>query len=123
MSTMIPEDAQSVIEHEILEQLQALMEEDFPDLVRHFLSDADTLIETMRAGIATHDVASVHRAAHSLKSSAASFGAMTLSGLARRLEAQGRAGDLSGVDALIAAMVEQLVRVRAVLESSIADDP
>jgi HPt (histidine-containing phosphotransfer) domain-containing protein len=66
------------------------------ELLATFVEDSRELVETMRRALAHGDADALRRAAHSLKSNAASFGAMTLSGLARDLEAQAKAGGLDG---------------------------
>ena len=50
------------------------------ELIDVFLKDSPELIEQMRGGLAAGDVEKVRRAAHSLKSNAASFGAEGLAG-------------------------------------------
>lgn len=70
------------------------------ELIDAFLDDAPSLIGQMRAGLASGDADTFRRAAHSMKSNAATFGAMELSALARELEALGREQNLSIGDRL-----------------------
>lgn len=60
------------------------------ELMETFFEDAYKQMEQMKTAIATQDAETFRRAAHSLKSNAATFGAMELSGLARELEMMGR---------------------------------
>jgi len=64
------------------------------ELLSAFFEDAENQMEQMHTSMATQDVETFRRAAHSLKSNAATFGAMELSSLARELESMARSGSL-----------------------------
>lgn len=64
------------------------------ELIDTFFEDTLHLMEQMRAALAAKDSESFRRAAHSLKSNAATFGATELSTLARELESMGRENNL-----------------------------
>jgi len=64
------------------------------ELVDTFLEDAPSLIQQMREALARRDADAFRRAAHSMKSNAATFGAMQLSLLAKELESMGRGNNL-----------------------------
>lgn len=66
----------------------------FAELVEIFLTDAPDLFAAMHQGIQAADSEAVHRAAHTLKSTAASLGALNLSETARTMELLSRDGDL-----------------------------
>lgn len=69
--------------------------EDFiAELVDTFLGEAPSLITQMRSALACQDTDIFRRAAHSMKSNAATFGAMELSELAKELEGFGREKNL-----------------------------
>ena len=51
------------------------------DLIDTFLMDSAKQVEEMGQSLATGDIKTLHRAAHSMKSSSATFGAMQLSSL------------------------------------------
>ena len=84
------------------------------ELVDTFLDDSPRLVEQMKAALQNDDADSFRRAAHSLKSNSATFGAMRLSGMAKELEILAREQKLSEVgsklqplqDALDAVCVE-----------------
>ncbi len=79
------------------ERLRATMGAGFlADLLPTFVQDSEELVGTMRRALDDKDVDAFRRAAHSLKSNAASFGATTLSTLARDLEALAKSGSLDG---------------------------
>jgi histidine phosphotransfer protein HptB len=74
---------------------------DFIDeLIDAFLEEAPTLIAQMSIGLASGDADTFRRAAHSMKSNAATFGAMELSAIAKELETLGREQNLTVGDRL-----------------------
>jgi HPt (histidine-containing phosphotransfer) domain-containing protein len=81
-----------------LEQLRELGGDEFvADLAATFLDEAPPLL----AALHDSDVDEVRRAAHTLKSNGATFGATTFSTLCRELEEQAKIGDLTGAPALV----------------------
>ncbi|MBK6792250.1 MAG: Hpt domain-containing protein [Anaerolineales bacterium] len=64
------------------------------ELIDAFLEDAVTQIAEMKSALAAQDSETFRRAAHSLKSNAATFGAGDLAVLARELEMLGRERNL-----------------------------
>lgn len=70
------------------------------ELIDTFLEDGPKLIDQMQAALKPEEAESFRRAAHSLKSNAATFGAHELSGLAKELEDLARAGHLDIGDRL-----------------------
>ena len=65
------------------------------ELIDAFLEDAVTQIAEMKSALAAQDSETFRRAAHSLKSNAATFGAADLAALARELEMMGRDNNLA----------------------------
>lgn len=63
-------------------------------LIETFFEDTAKQMDQMRSALASRDAETFRRAAHSLKSNAATFGAMDLAGLARELESMGREENL-----------------------------
>ena len=81
----------SVIDLNTFTNLKETVGADFiGEMIDTFLEDALTQIGQMKSGLAAQDVDLFRRAAHSLKSNAATFGATELAGLARELEMLGR---------------------------------
>jgi len=66
-----------------------------PAMVASFGTDGDRLLGDARAGLAEGKAEAVHRAAHTLKSIAASFGARTLATTCHDLEREAKGADLS----------------------------
>jgi histidine phosphotransfer protein HptB len=64
------------------------------ELIDTFLDDGPKLISQMKAALKAKDAESFRRAAHSLKSNSATFGANHLSALARELEIIGKENKL-----------------------------
>jgi HPt (histidine-containing phosphotransfer) domain-containing protein len=70
--------------------------EDFiVELIDAFFEDAVTQMADMKSALASNDAETFRRAAHSLKSNAATFGATDLTALARELEMMGREKNLA----------------------------
>lgn len=120
MSVSGQHQSNQVLDADVLQDIRDLMEEDFADLVRTFLSDSAALLGEIAQGLAQGDAALVHRAAHKLKASASSLGAVGLSEQARELETLGRADALSGADARLAAAQDQFRVVKEALEQTIS---
>ena len=74
------------------------------ELLDAYLEDSPQLIEQMRAGVAAGDIERVRRAAHSLKSNSASFGAHRLAHATRELEMVAKSGTLDGAGPKLAAV-------------------
>jgi HPt (histidine-containing phosphotransfer) domain-containing protein len=87
------------------------------ELVGTFLEDAPRLVADLREAARRSDAPEVRRAAHTLKSNGANFGAMVLSSLCREVEVMAGTGTLEGVDALVADVETEYERVKAALES------
>ena len=66
------------------------------ELIETFLEDAPQQLTALRNAVDQGDAEEARRAAHTLKSNAATFGATELSELCAELEARARAGDLAG---------------------------
>ena len=88
------------------------------ELVSNFLqSGGPGLLAEMRQALAQSDVVALTRAAHSLKSNAATLGAVELRKLCAELELAGRSGTLAGADEKVAQIELEYERTRPALES------
>jgi HPt (histidine-containing phosphotransfer) domain-containing protein len=82
-----------------LEGLREIGGDEFvTDLIETFLADAPPLLAALRGS----DADEVRRAAHTLKSNGATFGATRFSELCRELELLAKSGDLAGASELAA---------------------
>ncbi|HEY7453759.1 MAG TPA: response regulator [Thermoleophilaceae bacterium] len=100
-------------------RLRASMDDGALDeLLATFVEDTRELVGAMRRALARRELDPFRRAAHSLKSNAASFGAMALSGLARDLETLARAGTLEGAATRVERLAGESERVIRALEEA-----
>jgi GAF domain-containing protein/CheY-like chemotaxis protein/HPt (histidine-containing phosphotransfer) domain-containing protein len=74
------------------------------DLIAQFSEDAPGLLAAARAGLEQGDADAVRRAAHTLKSNAATFGAGALAERSRELEEAAKRGELDGGSDLVEAI-------------------
>jgi PAS domain S-box-containing protein len=86
-------------------------------LIDTFLSDVPLLVDGARRGLQQGQADEVRRAAHTLKSNGATFGAMSFSELSRALESLARSGTLEGMADLIARIEAEYEAVRIALET------
>ena len=68
------------------------------ELIQDFLAMAPNLLVEIESAISANDVLAVQRAAHSLKGSSRSLGAVAIGFAAEDLDNLSRCGDLSGAD-------------------------
>ncbi len=85
------------------------------ELVEAFLEEAPLRLAELESGLGSGDAAFVGRAAHTLKSNAATFGAVALEGVCRDLEALVRTGELAAAPALVGQARDAWVTVEPTL--------
>jgi adenylate cyclase len=111
------------VDSEVLRRLSEGMGGDpefVAELVEQFIAESPDLISAARSGLASADVEEVRRAAHTLKSNAATFGAHELAERSRRLEEDAKTGTVpDGVDQ-IDAIAGELARVHEALPVAVA---
>jgi len=88
------------------------------ELIDQFVTESPALVAAARKGLEAGDTDEVRRAAHTLKSNAATFGANELADRSSRLEAAAKAGDLEDGAARVEALDEELGRVHAALRAA-----
>ncbi len=111
--------AATVLDASALARLQAIAPnaESFAKLVASFLDNGAVLVASMATAAGSGDVDGLRRAAHTLKSNAASFGATDLSELCAALESRARAGSVDDADAAVTQIARAFEGARAALES------
>jgi HPt (histidine-containing phosphotransfer) domain-containing protein len=87
------------------------------EVIRVFLSDAPGQAAALRAATDAGDAGAIVSAAHAVKGSVGLFSKAAAYEAARALEEAARTGDLSGVDARCAGVLDELSRVCADLEA------
>ncbi len=93
-----------MLDHAKLDQLREILGDDpegVGDIIDTFLDDTPNSIEALKAGLADGDASAVASAAHKIKGSSSTLGAMRLSELCKTFEEKANEGDLSAVDARI----------------------
>jgi histidine phosphotransfer protein HptB len=100
------------------EELKQTSGADFiSELIDTFLDDGPKLIGQMKAALKAKDAESFRRAAHSLKSNSATFGASHLSALAKELETIGKENKLGDAGSRLTALEENYQSIAKELQS------
>jgi HPt (histidine-containing phosphotransfer) domain-containing protein len=87
------------------------------ELLQVYFEDSPQLMEAMHSALAAGNAEEFRRAAHSLKSNSANFGAMQLSRMCKGLEEMGKAGTLDGAAGRILEAEAEYARVKSALEA------
>ena len=109
------------VDDAVLERLAESMGGDdafVAELIDQFVTDSPALVAAARRGLEAGDGDEVRRAAHTLKSNAATFGANELADRSSRLEAAAKGGSLDDGLAQLEAIEDELGRVHAALRAS-----
>jgi HPt (histidine-containing phosphotransfer) domain-containing protein len=88
-----------------------------PGLIENFFTDAPKLIAEAQRTLEQNQTVELRRAAHTLKSTSATFGALALSALARELEYKARDGALVGADDLLKQIEAEYVKAQTALKA------
>jgi signal transduction histidine kinase/CheY-like chemotaxis protein len=88
------------------------------ELIEQFVADTPGLVAAARSGLEKGDADKVRRAAHTLKSNAATFGAHGLAEHSRSLEQAAKRGALDDAPAMLEAMAHELDVVRETLPAA-----
>ena len=113
--------ASKVLDPGALKQLRATLgrqaDRMLPGLIERFYQDVDRLLGEARQALERGQTDDLRRAAHTLKSTSATFGAVTLSEVARKLEYLARDGVLEGATGLIAQAEAEFAKAKAALDN------
>ena len=118
---MAAPDAEETIDTAALERLREEMggDESFlAELIDTYLEDSPQQLAAMAAAVQAGDATSLQRAAHSLKSNSASFGARALAALCQELEAMGKVGTLESAAPRVAQAAAGYEQVRRALQAA-----
>ena len=86
------------------------------ELIATYCEETPQLIAKLRYALGANDADAFRRAAHSIKSTSATFGALSLGEMARELEMMGRAGDLAGALEKVDRLADESDRVQQALK-------
>jgi HPt (histidine-containing phosphotransfer) domain-containing protein len=107
-----------VIDHDILDELRTMLGGEVERLIDVFLEDTPRLIAALESAAVGPDFNALRDAAHSLKSSSANLGAMSLSAAAKRVELGAREKSLDRPAVAVALIANEFARARQVLKAS-----
>lgn len=88
-------DPQDLINDEQFEDMRDLLDDDFDDLVRTFITDSKKRLSTLQDAFANNDNAAGFEAAHAMKGASANLGTTLLMTLASNLQEACRNQDIS----------------------------
>ena len=119
-ATLLNEDKSSSLDYEIVNDLQDLMGSDYQSLIRIYLEDSPKLISQLLSALQNNDCMALISPSHTLKSSSANLGAVTLSKIAMNIERSARAGDLDLPVREKDTLLDEFEKVKAALAKLIA---
>jgi signal transduction histidine kinase/DNA-binding response OmpR family regulator len=126
--TLLPEEpresvllnSDKAINTEVLQGLRQTMgvnaDQFLTQLIDVYLEETPLLIQAMDTAVAQTDATAMQKAAHTLKSSSASLGAITLSKLCEQLERLGYSQTMTGAREIVAQVESEYERVKAGLQ-------
>ena len=86
------------------------------ELIETYCSETPQLIARLQHALDVNDADAFRQAAHSIKSTSLTFGALSLGELAKELERLGRAGDLAGAPEKVDRLAAEYDRVQQALK-------
>ena len=113
---------QPVLDRSVLEELQAVIGAAALQIVAVFLEDAPAMVQALQQAAQGNDIERLQALSHSLKSSSANVGALSLSAVARRIEHEARAGSLQRPAVAVALLVAEFARARVALTGYLAQE-
>jgi two-component system sensor histidine kinase/response regulator len=119
--------ANGMLDDKALDAIRALQRPGSPNLLQTvvgtYLREAPRLIDNMARAARTGDATALRSAAHSLKSSSATVGALQLSSYCRDIEVRASSDELEGVEREVAAAEEEFQGVCRLLVAEIGPPP
>jgi len=112
--------AAPVLDAGVLAELREVMGDEFESLVHMFLTDAAKYIAALEEAASANDLDRMLGPAHTLKSSSANLGAMTVSAAAKRIEAGAREGTLARPAVAVAVLEAEFQRASQSLRRLLA---
>ena len=109
--------APSVLDQRVLAELREVLGSEVDKIIAVYLEDAPRLIAQLERAAVNIDPIALRVTAHTLKSSSANVGAMTLSDAARDLEHAARDGTMTQPGPAVARIVSEFAQVRVALRT------
>ncbi|GAB2664553.1 hybrid sensor histidine kinase/response regulator [Arenimonas aestuarii] len=106
-----------VLANEVVDELRAVMGNEYLSLVRLFLEDAPKHVSTLEAAASAGDMPAMVAPSHTLKSASANLGAMALSAAAKRIELGARQGVLPRPAVAVAVLESEFRRAALALNA------
>jgi HPt (histidine-containing phosphotransfer) domain-containing protein len=106
-----------VLAAEVVDELRAVMGNEYISLVKLFLEDAPLHVRALETAATAGDMSRMVAPAHTLKSAAANLGAMALSAAAKRIELGARQGVLPRPAVAVAVLESEFRRASAALQA------
>ena len=106
---------QPVLDRSVLEELRGVIGDAALQIVAVFLEDAPGMVQQLQQAAQSDEIERLQALSHSLKSSSANVGALSLSAVARRIEHEARAGTLQRPAVAVALLVAEFARARVAL--------
>lgn len=111
-----------VLDAEVLEELRSILGNEVDRLIEVFLDDTPRLIAALETAATGPDYDMLRNASHTLKSSSANLGAMSLSNAAKKLEQGIRTQTLERPAVAVALISNEFARARQALRASMSSD-
>jgi HPt (histidine-containing phosphotransfer) domain-containing protein len=108
MSTSIRPSGEDVIDWDAALERVAGDEETLGELVEIFLDQWPQMLDEIEQGVARADYTTLRRAAHTLKGSAAIFGAKRVANVSQRLSEMGKNEQLDGADEALRELQDEM---------------
>jgi CheY-like chemotaxis protein/HPt (histidine-containing phosphotransfer) domain-containing protein len=116
-----PPSSDEAIDIEVLQALRRTIGADsnefLTQLINVYLEETPLLLQSIGTAVAQTDAAAMQQAAHTLKSSSAALGAITLSKLCEQLESLGRSQEMAQAREIVALLEPELARVKVALQT------
>lgn len=110
----------AALDQEIVRDLLDVMGEEFTELVGVYLEDTPKNLALLETAAGRNDSNGLIAPSHSLKSTSANLGAMTLAEIAKRIEHEARSGTLANPAGLVRDLTREYGRVSAELRNLLA---
>lgn len=105
------------LDHELLTELEILMEEDFSGLLETYLRDSQARFFDVTEAWEAGDLERLRRSVHSLKGASSNIGAVALAGLCKDLESLASEGRSEAVPEALARVRSELGEVQDAVQA------